>query len=138
MPQRVLEEFWESSCFRSFPGESDALLPHLSPQMATLNLLLKFGKKIYKTKPALSNNPSHPLLALPHECKFSQWNRLVTQRTILPTASPRFQATGGKNSSFLSSGARFVPLGGGGGLFFWRGGRVFDTPWLALRPGAWR
>jgi hypothetical protein len=43
----------------------------VSPKMATSNSFLNFGKKIYRTKPALLNNPSH-LPALPHEYKFSQ------------------------------------------------------------------
>jgi hypothetical protein len=43
----------------------------LSPKMATSNPFLRFGKKIYKTKPALPNNPSYPLAFL-HEHKLSQ------------------------------------------------------------------
>jgi hypothetical protein len=73
MPQRVLEGFWKVRVFEVFLAKATptGLWPHLSPKTATLNLLLKFGKKIYETKPALPNNPSHSL-ALPHECKFSQ------------------------------------------------------------------
>jgi hypothetical protein len=50
---------------------SPALLTFLSPKMATSNSFLNFGKKIYRTKPALLNNPSH-LPALPREYKFGQ------------------------------------------------------------------
>jgi hypothetical protein len=49
---------------------SPALLTFKS-QMATSNPFLNFGKKIYRTKPALLNNPSRPP-ALPHEYKSSQ------------------------------------------------------------------
>jgi hypothetical protein len=45
-----------------------------TPTLATSNSFLNSGKKIYKTKPALPNNPSH-LLALLHEHRFSQRNR---------------------------------------------------------------
>jgi hypothetical protein len=71
MPQRVLEGFWEVRVFEVFLAKATPTMAPLSPKTATLDSSLKFGKKIYKTKPTLPNNPSHPL-ALPRECKFSQ------------------------------------------------------------------
>jgi hypothetical protein len=49
---------------------SPALLTFKS-QNGDLKSIFKFWEEIYRTKPALLNNPSH-LPALPHEYKFSQ------------------------------------------------------------------
>jgi hypothetical protein len=60
--------------------------------MATSNSFINFGKKIYRTKPALLNNPSH-LPALPHEYKFSQptkskGNKKKNARELRPKGGP--------------------------------------------------